>query len=214
MQRDTETEQPRFRTTHDTYILRYTAMPGPLTPRHKCTRCTATTMRPCKPRDSARSALHANCTARIADDRALPCTPEGHYTALRPLTGAAKYTRGAHEYVETKIESGPRLRVAHDPQSPMRSSDGHTDSAHMQWACRDAPSISTCGVSGCPSCLALVLWRSRRPADRTPSPSPVAAVARVASTATRLYTTRSVCLCLSVSVCLSVCLSVCVPYVT
>ena len=88
-----------------------------------------------------------------------------------------------------------------------------SDSAHMQWACRDAPSISTCGVSGCPSCLALVLWRSRRPADRTPSPSPVAAVARVASTATRLYTTRLL-RGLSVSVCLSVCLSVCVPYVT
>jgi len=25
----------------------------------------------------------------------LPCTPEGYYTALRPLTGAAKYAWGA-----------------------------------------------------------------------------------------------------------------------
>jgi hypothetical protein len=43
----------------------------------------------------------------VADDRALPCTPEGYYTALRPLTGAAKYA-WAHEDVET------RSRVAFD----------------------------------------------------------------------------------------------------
>ena len=29
---------------HDTYILRNAAMPGPLTPKHKCTRCTAMTI--------------------------------------------------------------------------------------------------------------------------------------------------------------------------
>jgi hypothetical protein len=40
-------------------------------------------IRPYKPRDSARSI------------RALPCTPEGYYTALRPLTGKAKYAWGA-----------------------------------------------------------------------------------------------------------------------
>ena len=31
----------------------------------------------------------------VADYRALPCTPEGCYTALRPLTGAAEYAWGA-----------------------------------------------------------------------------------------------------------------------
>ena len=45
--------------------------------------------------------------------RASPRTPEGYYAALRPLTGAAKRrnTRGVHEHVDTKIESGVRLRV-------------------------------------------------------------------------------------------------------
>ena len=48
----------------------------------------------------------------------MPCTPEGYYTALLAapeLIGAAKYAcvRGAHEDVETKIEIGLRLRVAH-----------------------------------------------------------------------------------------------------
>ena len=35
---------------------------------------------------------------RVTDDPGLavhPCTPEGYYTALRPLTGAAKYACGA-----------------------------------------------------------------------------------------------------------------------
>ena len=51
--------------------------------------------------------------------RALPCDPEGYYTALRPLTGAAKYARGAHEHVDAKIESGVRLRVVHAKVRPM-----------------------------------------------------------------------------------------------
>jgi hypothetical protein len=55
------------------------------------------TIRPYKPRDSARSALltavHVRTKPTIG--RALPCTPEGYYTALRPLTGAAKDALGA-----------------------------------------------------------------------------------------------------------------------
>ena len=53
----------------------------------------------------------------------LPCTPEGYYTALRPLTGAAKYAWGAHEDVDAKIEEEFRLRVAHVkvPQGPINN---------------------------------------------------------------------------------------------
>jgi hypothetical protein len=43
----------------------------------------------------------------------LPCNPEGYYTALRPLTVARRNTRAGRD-VETKIEGGRRLRVAHD----------------------------------------------------------------------------------------------------
>jgi hypothetical protein len=54
----------------------------------------------------------------------LPCTPEGYYTALRPLTGAAKYAWGAHEatpvrtLTQRSIESGLRLGVALSVASP------------------------------------------------------------------------------------------------
>ena len=78
----------RLATLHDS------AMPGPLTPRHNA-RCTAMMIRPYKPRDSARSGSALLTAVCLADDRALPCTPEGYYTALRPLTGAAKYAWGA-----------------------------------------------------------------------------------------------------------------------
>ena len=36
-------------------------------------------------------------------NRALPRTPEGNYAALRPLTGAAKYRRGAHGHVSLSL---------------------------------------------------------------------------------------------------------------
>ena len=41
-----------------------------------------TPLSPYKPRDSARSAL-LTAVQYVADDRALPCTPERYYTALR-----------------------------------------------------------------------------------------------------------------------------------
>jgi hypothetical protein len=45
--------------------------------------------------------------------RASPCTPEGYYTALRPLCDWRGEIRiGAHEHVDAKIESDVQLRVA------------------------------------------------------------------------------------------------------
>jgi len=48
--------------------------------------CAAMTIRPYKPRDSARSVLLTVVRYRRSRLGALPCTPEGYYTALRPLT--------------------------------------------------------------------------------------------------------------------------------
>jgi len=53
-----------------THILRNAAMPGPLTPRHKCNtnaRCAAMTIRPYTPRNSARSVGAADCSTYVAD---------------------------------------------------------------------------------------------------------------------------------------------------
>jgi hypothetical protein len=167
------------------------------------------TIRPCKPRDSARSALHANCTVRSRRSGLAVNPRRRHYTALRPLTGAAKYTRGAHEHVETEIESGPRLRVAHDPQSPMRSSDGHRLSpcsgrvvTHLVLVHVGSPDArralrSSCGGAAAPP--------TGRPRPRPSPPSP-ALPAPQRGYIPRGYYARSVCL--SLSVCPSVCLSV------
>ena len=41
------------------------------------------------------------------------------HAALRPLQLARRNTRGAHEHVDAKIESGVRLRVVHAKVRPM-----------------------------------------------------------------------------------------------
>ena len=55
-----------------TRVLRNSAMPGPLTPRHKGTVCGDDEMAP-KTRDSTRSALLT--AVYVTDYRALPCIP-------------------------------------------------------------------------------------------------------------------------------------------
>ena len=99
-----------FHALHDS--RRYT-IPRCLGPSHPDTkaRCAAMMIRLYKPRDSARSALLTAVRSRRSG--LAVCTPEGYYTALRPLTGAAKYACGAHEHVDAKIDGEFRLRVAH-----------------------------------------------------------------------------------------------------
>jgi hypothetical protein len=85
---------------HALHTTRDAALPrclGPSSHPDTNARCTVMMMRPYKPRDpgpvGCRSALLR--LQYVADARALPCTPEGYYMALRPLTGAAKYAWGA-----------------------------------------------------------------------------------------------------------------------
>ena len=73
----------------------YYAMPRRLGPSHPDTnaRCAVMmTIRPYKPRDSARSAL---LTAVRSQRSGLAVHPPRAHTALRPLTGAVKYAWGA-----------------------------------------------------------------------------------------------------------------------
>ena len=93
-------------TTCDT--LHSTAMLGPSHPDTNA-RCAVMMTRPYKPRDSARSALLTAVRNQRSGLALHP--PEGYYTALRPLTGAAN-TRGAHEVVDTMLVDQIRLRVA------------------------------------------------------------------------------------------------------
>ena len=66
---------------------------GPLTTQTQMYGILAVMTGPYKPRDSARSALLTAVRNRRSG-LALP-PPEGYYTALRPLTGAAAYAWGA-----------------------------------------------------------------------------------------------------------------------
>ena len=73
----------------------YYAMPRSLGPSHPDTnaRCAVMmTIRPYKPRGSARSAL---LTAVRSQRSGLAVHPPRAHTALRPLTGAVKYAWGA-----------------------------------------------------------------------------------------------------------------------
>ena len=72
--------------------LHSTAMLGPSHPDTNA-RCAVMMTRPYKPRDSARSALLTAVRNRRSGLALHP--PEGYYTALRPLTGAAEYAWGA-----------------------------------------------------------------------------------------------------------------------
>eukprot|EP00964_Phaeocystis_antarctica_P021032 scaffold11635_cov61-Phaeocystis_antarctica.AAC.4 len=82
----------RFHALHD--LRRYIHNTAMLNPSHPDTnvRCSAMMIRPCKTRDSTRSALQT----AVRNAKIRPClAPPGRVRPCSPLTGAAEYAWGA-----------------------------------------------------------------------------------------------------------------------
>jgi hypothetical protein len=70
----------------------------------------------------------------------LPCTPEGYYTALRPLTGAAKYAWGPYLIILQPGASGLFAVPGHQVDFPLSLvSQGATRPTTHDGGARRAP---------------------------------------------------------------------------